>query len=107
MSEIEKWYHNYQHQHKKKRIDWESGIFQHLPFEEFIVDLLRYEPRNPYGQRGLGELIEQIMLEYRCSYGVAYYKLMGWLKQNSDKYERVWVGHNRRLVIRQREENNK
>ena len=44
-----------------------------------------------------------IRKEYRCSYERAYYKLMEWVKQHSEEFEIVWIGHTRHKVIQRRE----
>ena len=98
MNQIEKWLRNYQQVHRRKRINWERGRFEHKPFGEFVRSIVT--PR--LGERGvfpLAELIEAIRLEYYCSYGVAYYKLMGWIKENSDKYSIEWRGTRCKYIV--------
>ena len=98
MSQIEKWLQNYQQAHGRKRINWERGRFEHNPFGEFVKRIVTTRLRE-MGVFPLAELIEAIRLEYDCSYGVAYYKLMGWIEENSETFSIEWRGTRCKYIV--------
>ena len=104
MNEIEELYRDYQHQHRKKRINWDCGLYERKSFDEFVESKFwGTMSRPPIDRLPLGGLIKMIRKEYRCSYFTAYYKLMEWVKQHSEEFEIVWIGHTRHKVIQRRE----
>ena len=54
---------------------------------------------SEWGAFPLAELIEAIRLEYDCSYGVAYYKLMGWIEENSETFRIEWRGKRCKYIV--------